>query len=74
MHVWASKRMKRRRIPHRKNCPIVKKKKKKQSLEPKTYFGNNWSRLSQIEMKLMGFVHSVEVYRSAREGHWPIML
>jgi hypothetical protein len=69
MHVGASKRKKRRMIPHRQNCPSLKK-----SLEPKTYFGDNWSRISQIEMKLLGFIHSKEGYICSKEGHWPIML
>jgi hypothetical protein len=41
----------------------------KKSLETKIYFDNNERRLSHIEIKNMGFFHSVEVYRSVREGH-----
>jgi hypothetical protein len=43
-------------------------------VEPFSYFGNNWSILSHIWMKLMGFIHRDELYKSVREGHCPFLL
>jgi hypothetical protein len=43
-------------------------------MEPFSYFGHNWSRLSYIEMKLLDFVQGKEGYKSVREGHYPFLL
>jgi hypothetical protein len=48
--------------------------KKKKSLEPFSYFGHNWRRITQIEIKFYGFFCSEEIYKSSSEGHWPFLL
>jgi hypothetical protein len=38
------------------------------------YFGHNLGILSPIEMKLLGFFQTEDIYKSVREDHCPFML
>jgi hypothetical protein len=52
---------------------VIPFKKKEKRLESFSYFGHNYCRLSQIGMKILGFVCR-EIYESVREGHCPFLL
>jgi hypothetical protein len=58
-------------IALRKNVPRFKK---KQSLEPFSYFGHKGRKLIHIEMNIMGFIHKEEIYKSVKEAHCPTLL